>query len=226
MSLKKKVLYPLSLWLAPFIFQGLTRLIYGSCRVREIGRENVRLLEAGGRPYIAALWHYGVFFVVHRSQGLKWVAMVSGSKDGEYIARILKRIGIATVRGSRGKGGIQALKGMTAAIVDEGHNGVIVADGSQGPARKVQAGVILLASRTGVPILPVCCAADRYWAFRSWDRTVLPKPFSRIIMTYGLPLSVPEGLKSGDLERFRLELEGRLNLTYDQAWGAVGRREH
>ena len=115
---------------------------------------------------------------------------------------------------------------MSTAIKKRGRNAAIVADGSQGPAMKVQAGALLLASKTGAPIIPFTVGADRYIAFRSWDRTILPKPFSKIIIKWGEPLAVPPGLKADGIEEFRLKLEERLTDDYREVWGHFGKDEH
>jgi lysophospholipid acyltransferase (LPLAT)-like uncharacterized protein len=218
--------YRLSLLLIPGLYGVMSRLLFATCRLRQHGLEHRRLCERPG-PYLAAFWHYAVLNILHlqRLDARSWVAMVSGSNDAEYVSRVLARHGCETVRGSRHKGGLAALRKMVAAV-GRGLNGAIVADGSQGPARVAQAGVILLAARTGTPILPVVVAADRYWAFGSWDRTMLPKPFARLDVRYGEPLAVPADLSAERLEGLRRELEKRLNGLYQEAWAARGRIVH
>jgi len=202
-------------------------LLFSTCRVRECGREYYDELFNKKAPFIAAFWHYSIFYTMHhRIEGRDWVAMVSGSADAEYVSSLLNRLGLATVRGSRGKGGLRALKEMMACMGDKGKKAAIVVDGSQGPALKVQAGAILLASKTGAPILPFVWGADRYWAFKSWDRTVLPKPFAKLAVYYGAPLYVPAGIRAADLEACRVDLEGRLLALYRQAWGRFGIERH
>ena len=151
--------------------------------------------------------------------------MVSASRDGEYIARLAEEFGFSTARGSRNNRGAQALKDLLK-LAAAGESTAIVADGSQGPPRIAQPGAILLASRTGVPVLPVMWSASRYLAFRSWDRTAVPKPFSRVDFFYGEPLSVPADLKSEGIEEYRLILENRLNALYREAWRLHGREGH
>lgn len=216
----------LTLSLVPAVYGCLSRLLFASCRFEHHGWTNLSRCETRG-AFIAAFWHYCVFNILHlqRVHERDWVAMVSGSRDAEYVARVLARHGCVTVRGSRHKGGIAALRKMTGHI-QQGLNAAIVADGSQGPARRAQAGAILLASKTGAPILPLVVTADRYWTFGSWDRSMLPKPFARLAVWYGEPLSVPGELSAGMLEGCRLDLEQRLNLLYDQAWKEKGRKEH
>jgi lysophospholipid acyltransferase (LPLAT)-like uncharacterized protein len=226
----KRVLLKLGHWLLPAVYLGISRLLLLTCRIRQHGEGHFTEGFASS-PFIAASWHYGIFYNLHlmhrlrRENGQEWILMLSASSDADYVAMILEKMRLQTVRGSQRKGGLAALKKMTA-LMRQGMNAGIIVDGSQGPARKVQAGVILLASMTGAPILPTAWAADRYVAFRSWDRTVLPKPFARLALWYGEPLRIPARLSSGDLEKYRLELEERLNRLYHQAWGEFGIREH
>lgn len=224
MVVKRGFLYRLSLALIPPVYAILSRLLFATCRITENNREYWdRCSESG--PFILAFWHYGICYSIHLAKGKQWVAMVSGSRDGEYIARILEWMGYETVRGSRTRGGLGALKKMMSRV-KHGINGALVADGSQGPPRKVQAGAILLASRTGAPIMPMAWAADRHITFNSWDRTILPKPFARISAWYAEPLEVPADLSSEDVEKYRVKLEKRLNTAYSRAWKGFGREDH
>lgn len=216
----------------PLLYQGVSRLLFGSCRVRVSGAEHIDPLLAAGRPLISACWHYGVFFHVEqiRRQCLpfpaaKWVLMLSTSDDAELLAGVLRGLGADLVRGSRNRGGRAALRQMIEQV-KAGANAGIVADGSQGPARRVQAGAVLLAAKTGAPIVPAAWAADRYLALRSWDRTVIPKPFARIDYRFGEPLAIPAGTSGDCLEPYRLELERRLDSLYTEAWNSFGRSGH
>jgi len=224
---RKKLLYRLSLAVGPFIFGLLTRMLFATCRIRWVGREHLEKLDRERKPLIAAFWHYGVFLILHLSRGKrKWVAMVSSSKDGEYVAQIVASFGFETVRGSRNRGGIGALKGMVKAVKERNLSAAIVADGSQGPPLVAQPGAVLLASHSGAVVVPVGWAADRYWSFRSWDRTALPKPFARVVLEVGEPLTVPGGLDSGGMEEYRLELDHRLLAIYQRTWAEFGREGH
>ncbi len=215
----KDIIRRLALALLPPLYKAATGLLFATCQVREEGRPHYELLRHSGRPFLAAIWHYSLLYIIHRMPGHEWVAMVSGSKDGDYIAKLLQSMGFTTVRGSRHRGGVGALKGMLAQVREGGKNAAIVADGSQGPPRRLQAGVLLLSARSGAPILPVAWAADRFWVFKSWDRTVLPKPFARLAFHYGAPYSVPAENSTEELEEHRQRLEERLNALYRQAWG-------
>lgn len=230
MAVMKNLLDKTGRWLLPRIYLAVSRLLLLTCRIRQHDEQH---FDAGlaAPPFIAACWHYGIFYSIHRLHrarkewGGEWVLMLSASSDADYVALILEKMGLTTVRGSQKKGGLAALKKMTA-LMRQGMNAGIIVDGSQGPARQVQAGVILLASMTGAPVVATAWATDRYIAFRSWDRTVLPKPFARIDMWYDEPLRIPRELTAADLEKYRRELEERLNRLYARAWGEHGRTGH
>jgi lysophospholipid acyltransferase (LPLAT)-like uncharacterized protein len=221
----KGLFYRFSLWAVPLFFRLLSSLLFSTCRVQRRGYEHFTRLAGAGSPFIVSFWHYGVIYIVYHARKIPYVAMVSASKDGEYVSRILQSKGFATVRGSRNKGAVGALKALMKEMA-QGKTAVLVADGSQGPARKAQAGTLLLASKTGAPIVPVGWAADRYKSFRSWDRTAIPLPFSKVVLWFGEPISVPRGLQSVELEEYRLKLEQALNDLYEKSWREFGRKEH
>jgi lysophospholipid acyltransferase (LPLAT)-like uncharacterized protein len=224
--MKNTLLIKLSLALIPPLYQAVTEVLFKSCRLEEDGLEYWTQCDARG-PFIAAFWHYSIYYILRRSVDQPLVAMVSASSDGEYVTRILQRLGHTAVRGSKGKGkqGFKALMEM-AQWMTRGRMAAMVADGSQGPARVAQPGAIILASRTGAPILPMAWSADRYHAFGSWDRSILPYPFARMYLCHAEPIWVPSRIQGQELEDKRLELEKRLNDLYAKAWHRFGRKEH
>ncbi len=223
--MKDGLMYKVSLRVVPFLFVWLIRAWFSTCRLTVHGGEHMDRAKAAGTAVIGSFWHYGVLFVLYFFRNESGVAMVSASRDGEYISRIVERLGNETVRGSRKKGGMQAIMKLIRAV-REGRNAILVADGSQGPARIVQAGTLMLASKTGAPVLPLLWSCNRYKRFGSWDGTALPLPFSKIDFFYGEPLLVPPTLTDEQLEEYRLELEKRLNDLYAQAWALHGKTEH
>lgn len=222
--MKDGVLARLSLRIVPTAVWLLTRIWFATCRVRMQGEEHLRA-TLKSRQTIVSFWHYAVLGVFQVMRNYTGVAMVSSSSDGEYVARFARLCGYEAVRGSRNKQGIQALKELLRHC-RAGQNAALVADGSQGPPRIAQPGAILLASRTGVPILPMVWSASRYLSIRSWDRTSFPKPFSRVEVIFGEPIEVPADIKAEGIEEYRLLLENRLNEMYERAWSLQGRKEH
>jgi lysophospholipid acyltransferase (LPLAT)-like uncharacterized protein len=166
----------------PFFGYLFTKLIYLTNRKRFIGLEAID----ADKPVIVAFWHEHILMAPFHWRKLRKskknpnvFAMVSDHRDGEYIARIVNFLGIGTVRGSSGKGGVKAL----IAALKELRNGNDVAftpDGPQGPRHSVADGIILAAQRSGASILPMRYEASRSWRLTSWDRFVIPKPFGTI----------------------------------------------
>ncbi len=214
-----------SLLLIPSLLAVIARIWFCTCRVNVHGTKYRDKVMGNGGSGVGSFWHYSFLYSFFHNRKEKIVAMVSASSDGEYISRFLEKFGVLTVRGSRNKGGIGALKGMIRAM-RKGYSAAIVADGSQGPARVVQAGCIILASRSGSPVIPMLWSANRYIRISSWDGTAIPYPFSIIEFFYGEPLEVPPKLSSEEIETFRLILEKRLNNLYTEAWKLQGKMEH
>ncbi len=215
----------LLLKLVPPLVAWLMRLWFATCRVNLHDPENCFRVEEKDKQGIASFWHYSIVFILYHLRHYSATVMVSASRDGEYLARLANQFGYETVRGSRNNKGFEGLKSLLR-IVRQGSSAALVADGSQGPARVAQPGALLLAAKTGVPIIPMAYAASSYFSIRSWDKTIIPKPFSRVDFYYGEPLYIPEKVTADDLERFRLQLEQRLNGLYDRAWKRYGKALH
>jgi hypothetical protein len=198
------------------------RLLHKTCRIEIVGEENY-LAAKEINPRIAAFWHftYPSILYFYRDQG--YLTIISRSRDGEFAARLVKSLGFYPFRGSPKKGGAAALKGIISAFQGSPGGG-FVADGSQGPAQLAQKGLLLLAMYSGCPIMPVGVAADRCWRFRTWDRTLLPKPFSKVVFAWGPMIRVERGASADRVEECRLQLERTLNeitLMAQKAAGAV-----
>lgn len=220
MSFFPEFLRSLSLAVVPPLYVGLTKLWFSTFRITIRDEQYIYDAQKQG-AVIVPFWHYSILYLFHHVRKYRGVALVSASRDGDYIARIAELQKFETVRGSSNRQGMQALKKLLRAMKAGKHVG-IVADGSQGPARRFQPGAIYLGSRTGAPLLPIVWSAKRYIAFGSWDSTVLPAPFTRIIVRYGKPVNIPEGLDSKGIEQYRLQLENTMNDLYRQVWQEFG----
>ncbi|WP_136797673.1 lysophospholipid acyltransferase family protein [Desulfosediminicola ganghwensis] len=221
----KKYLKKLAIYVLPVLIGVAVRLVYATCKIRVHGAENRNNTIGSGKAVIGSFWHYSLLGMFYHCRKDNAVIMVSSSADGEYISRMLEHFGFKTVRGSRNKKGVQALKDLVKAARN-GENTALVTDGSQGPERVAQPGAILIASMSGTPIVPMAWAASRYGTIRSWDRTAFPKPFSTVDLVYGEPFGVPPGVKGDAVETYRLELEQRLNALYEEMWALHGKKVH
>ncbi len=187
---------------------------------RVAGYQKTASILNSGR-YIMAFWHSRILFIAYRHKGKNAAILVSDSADGEIIAQIIKRQGHLPVRGSTGKGGVRALARLIS-LVKQGHIGAVVPDGPQGPRYKVQPGVILLAAKTGLPIIPASYSAKHRKVFASWDRFIMPLPGSPGLMIYGKPVRVPNTDRAAVLEGCRRQLENELNRITALADGYFG----
>lgn len=186
-----------------------------SWRIRETGRDHYERAIASGRAPIIAFLHGRAFMLLDTIPGRRrrcWFSMCSASNDGDAMARLEQRLGFDVVRGSSGRGGLQAIVDIIRAVRDKpGAGACLAVDGSRGPRGRVQGGIISLAQRTGGFVLPVTVSANSAWIFRkAWDRTLLAKPFARVEVVYGEILEIPPRLKAPEFDRLCLELEERL----------------
>jgi lysophospholipid acyltransferase (LPLAT)-like uncharacterized protein len=204
-----------------FLGKNLVNLIGKTLRIRFIQFEKVREVVAS-RRFIIAVWHSRIFLGSFVFQGWEGTALVSSSKDGEITARILQRQGHKTIRGSTSRNAVRALARLIRALRKEVRPAVVVPDGPQGPRYKVQTGVITLAQKTGYPIVPISCSAKRLKIFDSWDRFILPFPFSEAAVIYGAPLMIPGELDEDSREFYRVRLEeemNRITRAVDRSFG-------
>ena len=135
--------------------------------------------------------------------------MTSRSADGEYIARVIQRFGFHAIRGSSSRGGSQALLEMRTLIENNG-TAVFTIDGPRGPRYVAKRGPILLASMTGAPIIPFYVAVRSAWVLKSWDRFVVPKPFSRIHTHFSEMIHVPPHVDEAGIQEYRARMQAGL----------------
>ena len=184
----------------------LIRLLRATVSIRHVGREHLERLERGDRNYIFAFWHGRLLMMPYAYRGKKMRILISRHADGEYIANAMRWFGHGAIRGSTTRGGAAALRAVVRALrggMDVG----FTPDGPRGPRFQVQDGVILAARLGRVPIVPVSFSASRAKIFQSWDRFVLPLPFSRVTLFYGEPIHIPETCNRWEMREFRSRLE-------------------
>lgn len=216
--------YKFSLAILPNIYVWLSKIWFYTCKATVRDAHYIDEAQSHG-AVIVPFWHYSIFYIFYHVRNFPAVALVSASRDGEFIARIAQKLRFGTVRGSSNKQGVQALKKLLKAMKAGKHVG-IVADGSQGPPRKMQPGTIYLASKTGSLILPMVWAANKYITFNSWDKTVLPIPFSKIVVRYGKPINIPGKLDNKGIEQYRLQVEQDMNNLYREVWAEFNQEQH
>ena len=157
------------------------------------------------RRYIYAFWHENLLLPAYYYGRTDVHVLISRHADGEIIAEVCRHLGFRTVRGSTTRCGAEALLQMLR-LADVSHLG-ITPDGPRGPRRRVQQGLVYLAARTGLPVVPAGFAYDRPWRARSWDRFAVPRPFSRATCVTDRPVVVPPDAGRAELEHYRRLIE-------------------
>lgn len=198
---------------------GFVRCLQATWRARVIDPRHVREKSAEEHvPTIAAFWHRHLLTMLAYHRGYHVCVPVSEHRDGEYVAHVMDRVGLESVRGSTTHGGIGLLKGLLDRL-EEGWSVAVTPDGPRGPRYSVQPGVALLARRSGLPVHPVGIAARPRWEFSSWDRFVLPRPGARITIVFGQPVNYGE---HGGTEDFCAALRREMQAATHLALQVMG----
>lgn len=167
----------------------ILRFLFLTLKVKVIFHEGYEQ----NKQYLGAFWHGKMFapMFVARTHGTKMAVLVSPSKDGDIVSDWLNKLGYETVRGSSRRNNVSALVEMLRKL-KEGYSIGIIVDGPLGPIHKVKPGIVHMAQKLEVEIVPVGIAIKRKWVFtRAWDKFELPKPFSKVVMYSGTPVKVP-----------------------------------
>ncbi len=186
-------------------------------RIETKGEETVKRLKEEGEKLIYAFWHGRMFLPTYHLRNQSIYALVSRHRDGEYLARILHRLGNRAIRGSTSKGGGRALL-LLAKKLKEGFDGAFTPDGPRGPIYKAKSGVIHLAQKTQLPIIPLSSNAHRRKVYPdNWSKFILPRPFSQGIIIYGEPIRIPLKASQKTIRTKTEELEEALNRLTEEA---------
>jgi lysophospholipid acyltransferase (LPLAT)-like uncharacterized protein len=189
---------------------ALINVIGRTVRFKVEGSDHWDALTLSGRLPILAIWHnrsfLGTYFL--RNRGL--VVLTSKSIDGEYIARFIQRFGFGAVRGSSTRGGVGAIVEM-ARLMRAGGPTAFTPDGPKGPVYVAKMGPVLLAKKSGHPVLPIMVTPDRFWKANSWDGYQIPKPFTPATVKMAPPIFVPSNADASMMEAKRQELQQALD---------------
>jgi lysophospholipid acyltransferase (LPLAT)-like uncharacterized protein len=181
-----------------------------------VSREDGAQQTVGERPLIGSFWHACIIPSTYMCRNLGVRVMSSNSYDGEYMGRIIRKFGFVAVKGSSSRNAVRALLGLRRAL-QQGWSVAFTLDGPRGPRYKVKPGPVALARSSGVPLTMFHMAVDRAWVLNTWDRLIIPKPFSRALMRFGKLIVVPPDASDGDIERYQQELQNSLDRVREFA---------
>lgn len=201
---------------AEIAFYLMIQIIGRTIRFEVEGWENLEAIEKAGKLPIYAFWHDRIFASTYYFRGRGIAVITSQSKDGEYIARFIRRFGYRAIRGSSTRGGVGALVEMIK-TTRSGTPTAFTVDGPKGPRYEAKPGPVLLAKKTGHPIMPFVTECASFWRVNSWDHLQIPKPFTRAKLIIGQPIYVPA---NADAEGVEAKL-GELQLSLDSMVSAT-----
>ncbi|MEZ6142083.1 MAG: lysophospholipid acyltransferase family protein [Zavarzinella sp.] len=211
-------------WVSPLISRWMRTMSFAAWSGDQY-LMNDRPYLIGDSRFIYAFWHEYILLPAFYCAHPETSVLVGQHADGELITQIIQQFGFSAIRGSSTRGGTVALLKM----LRDGHSRhfAITPDGPRGPRRVCQAGSVYLASRSGIPIVPVGLGGPTLFRAKSWDRFAIPKPFSRWRMVMMPPIAVPPKLGLEELEPYRLKVEATMNLACDIAeqWALTGQLE-
>lgn len=190
----------------PNLVYLVVRALRATMRLEIIGGDIPQAFHDRGEGIISVFWHSRLLLLPFAYTGEKIHVLISSHGDGKIIANVMKKFGFGVVYGSSSKEGKRAYREMMQ-LARADCDLAITPDGPRGPAEVVKAGVVNLALRTGRPVIPLAYSASRTKRFASWDRFMLPYPFSRGVIIWGDPLFSREGENA---EEFRLRIEEAL----------------
>jgi lysophospholipid acyltransferase (LPLAT)-like uncharacterized protein len=188
---------------------GFIRLIGPTLRVC-VSREKGAQESVGERPLILSFWHAGIIPATYLFRDLGIRVMSSNSYDGEYMGRIIHKFGFVAVKGSSSRNAVRALLGLRRALQQDWSVAFSI-DGPRGPRYKVKPGPVALARSSAVAMSTFHIAVESAWVLNTWDRLIIPKPFSRVLMRFGNLIPVPADASDEDVERYQQKLQDSLD---------------
>ncbi|MDH4046501.1 MAG: DUF374 domain-containing protein [Gammaproteobacteria bacterium] len=210
------------------ILQGVISLLFRSYRIEAvIGQDVVDRLINSGTTCAPCYWHQhlilgNLFLRKWITRGFRAGFLISASVDGDVPSRIARSWGAEVVRGSANNTGALVLRDMHG-LFRRGISVVSIADGPTGPKAVFKTGVVLMARIANVPMVPIGCAAESAWYLNRWDDFMIPKPFSRIVLAVGEPVTIPPKTPVDAMENYRQQMEDAVKSLCERSKELISR---
>ena len=198
-------------YVIPYLLFGVVYLWCMTLRSKNLNEEEENHFKNLTGPYILTLWHGRIFYLFYYlRRHPDYFLLISPSEDGDLLARLARLMGYSVIRGSTYKKAVSAARSLIK-VLRRNQRIIIIADGSRGPRCVAQPGSVQLAGITGAPIFPMTFGAKNKVVLNSWDKFVIPLPFTRCTLNFSSPISLPPKSSEQIIEEKRLELENALN---------------
>ena len=188
------------------------RLLFRTLRIEfRIADQEANPFSRGtSKRFLYCIWHDSVPVPMFARRHPRTVALVSKHRDGSYLARGLKMIGVPAVRGSSKHGGVGAVREMLRSTHDK--HIVVTPDGPRGPRRQMKTGPVFIASRLGKPIVPTAFSYSRFWCVRAgWTDLQIPKPFAKVYAVAGEPITIPPDADRNELDAYAMRVQDEMD---------------
>ncbi|MZH46192.1 MAG: lysophospholipid acyltransferase family protein [Nitrospinae bacterium] len=204
----KKLLFN---YVLPYLLFGLIYIWCLTLREKNLNKEGENQFKQNPGPYILTLWHGRIFYLFYYlRRNPDYFLLISPSEDGDLLARLARLMGYSVIRGSTYKKAVPAARSLIK-VLRRNKRIIIIADGSRGPRCVAQPGSIQLAAITGVPVFPMTFGSKNKVVLKTWDRFVIPIPFTRCNLNFSSPISLARKPSEQSVEENRIELENSLN---------------
>ena len=198
-------------YVIPYVLYGVVHLWCATLRMKNLNSEAENQIKSLTGPYILTLWHGRIFYLFYFLRNRPdYFLLISPSADGDLLAKLARLMGYSVIRGSTFKKAVPAARSLIRVLRD-GQRIIIIADGSRGPRCVAQSGSLQLAAITRLPLFPMTFSAKNKVALNTWDKFILPLPFTRCSINFGSPIYLASRTSEELVEEKRLELETKLN---------------
>ncbi|MBW1716598.1 MAG: lysophospholipid acyltransferase family protein [Deltaproteobacteria bacterium] len=202
------------------------RLILLTCRVHYINKDYIDEFLLGDKKVVVTTWHRCAIYFLFKYGSIHPMVLFSSSRDGDLLSDFAKKVGVIPARGSSTRGGKEGSEQLVKFLDTGGRVVATVADGPQGPAFRAKPGLVRIAQRSGVHIMPFTWSATKVWMFaKAWDKMIIPKPFSRIVVYAWEPYLIPKHAQGDEFDMYVKEMEKILILMTRDADAMVNHRD-
>lgn len=205
----------------PYLIAGIALAVGRTWKIKVFGKRHIKKVLSDNKKPIFAFWHGRLMPLSYTFRGQGIYILSSESRDGQLSIKANRALGYKLIGGSTSKGGMRGLREITR-VARSGASIGITPDGPRGPAQKLHEGLMVIAMTTGNPIIPVSASASRPVFLRSWDRFLIPLPFSRLGVILGKPIYVPRRMSREMRQEYLQHIENVLNHLQNEADRMMG----